>query len=56
MAPVSTVAPIVAAYPLITALISTLVLHDDRLTARKAAGAAITVASIAYLVAATLGA
>jgi drug/metabolite transporter (DMT)-like permease len=51
MAPVSIIAPIVAAYPLITALISTLVLHDDRLTTRKAAGAAITVASIAYLVA-----
>lgn len=50
-APVSVVAPIVASYPLFTALVSAFVLHDDRLTARKAAGAAITVAAIVYLVA-----
>ncbi len=56
MAPVSVIAPIVAAYPLITTLASALVLHDDALTARKAAGAAITVAAIIYLVASRTGA
>ena len=56
MAPVSIVAPIVAAYPLITSVISALVLHDDALTACKTAGAAITVAAILYLVASSTGA
>ena len=56
MAPVSVVAPIVATYPLITTLASALVLRDDALTARKAAGAAITVAAIVYLVASRTGA
>lgn len=51
MAPVSVIAPIIAAYPLITTLVSALVLREDALTARKAAGAAITVAAIVYLVA-----
>lgn len=51
MAPVSIVAPIVAAYPLVTTLVSAAVLHEDRLTTRKALGAAITVAAIVYLVA-----
>ena len=51
MAPVAVVAPIVATYPLITTLVSALVLREDALTARKAAGAAITVAAIVYLVA-----
>jgi drug/metabolite transporter (DMT)-like permease len=50
MAPVSIVAPIVAAYPLVTTLVSAAVLHEDRLTMRKAAGATITVAAIVYLV------
>jgi drug/metabolite transporter (DMT)-like permease len=50
-APVSVIAPIVAAYPLVTTLVSAAVLHEDRLTARKALGAAITVAAIVYLVA-----
>ena len=55
MAPVSVVAPIVATYPLITTLASALVLREDALTARKAAGAAITVAAIVYLVASGTG-
>jgi len=55
MAPVSVVAPIVATYPLITTLVSALVLRQDALTARKAAGAAITVAAIVYLVASRSG-
>jgi drug/metabolite transporter (DMT)-like permease len=49
-APVSIVAPIVAAFPLVTALVSALVLRDEPLTARMAAGAAMTVAAIVYLV------
>lgn len=56
MAPVSIVAPIVAAYPLVTTLLSAVVLHDDALTWRKAAGAALTVAAIVYLVASITGA
>jgi drug/metabolite transporter (DMT)-like permease len=56
MTPVSVTAPIVAGYPLVTALISARVLPDDALTARKVAGAAITVAAIAFLVASTIGA
>jgi drug/metabolite transporter (DMT)-like permease len=51
MAPVSLVAPIVATYPLITTLVSAAVLHDEALTVRVLAGAAITVAAVAYLVA-----
>ncbi len=50
-APVSTVAPIVAAYPLITTLVSAALLHEDRLSAHKTAGAVLTVAAIVYLVA-----
>ena len=50
-APVSMVAPIVATYPLITALASAVVLRDEPVTARMLAGAAITVLAIAYLVA-----
>jgi drug/metabolite transporter (DMT)-like permease len=56
MAPVSLVAPIVASYPLITALVSTLVLRDEALTLRIAAGVTITVAAIVYLVVARTGA
>jgi drug/metabolite transporter (DMT)-like permease len=51
MAAVSTVAPIVAAYPLVTALASALVLRGEMLTSRILAGAAITVGAIVYLVA-----
>jgi uncharacterized membrane protein len=52
MAPVSTVAPVVATYPLVTALVSALVLHDEVISPRVVAGAVITVAAIAYMVAA----
>jgi drug/metabolite transporter (DMT)-like permease len=51
MAAVSTVAPIVAAYPLVTALASALVLRDEALTMRIGIGAAVTVGAIVYLVA-----
>lgn len=50
-APVSMVAPIVATYPLVTALASALVLREEPVTARTLAGAAITVLAIVYLVA-----
>lgn len=53
MAAVSTVAPIVAAYPLVTALASALVLRGEMLTMRIFAGAAVTVGAIVYLVAST---
>lgn len=48
-APVSTVAPVIAAYPLITALGSALFLRDEPLNRRMIAGAIITVAAIAWL-------
>ena len=51
MAPVSMVAPVVATYPLITALVSVAVLREEALTLRAAAGAFITVAGVIYLVA-----
>ena len=50
-APVSVVAPIVASYPLVTALASALILREERLRGATFAGAAITVAAIAWLVA-----
>lgn len=49
-APVSTVAPIVAAYPLVTALASAIVLRDEALTMRIGIGASLTVGAIVYLV------
>ena len=51
MAPVSMVAPVVATYPLVTALLSAAVLREEALTLRVAAGAFITVAGVVYLVA-----
>jgi drug/metabolite transporter (DMT)-like permease len=51
VAPVSLVAPLVATYPLVTALVSAAELRDEVLTARIMAGAAITVAAVVYLVA-----
>jgi drug/metabolite transporter (DMT)-like permease len=51
-APVSTVAPVVASFPLVTALISGAALREEALTLRVVAGAAVTVAAIVYLVAA----
>jgi len=50
MAPVWTVAPVVASYPLITVILGAIVLKDERLSWRAVAGAAITVAAIVYLV------
>jgi drug/metabolite transporter (DMT)-like permease len=50
IAPVSLVAPVVAAYPLVTALVSALVLREERMTMQMAAGATITVCAIVYLV------
>lgn len=50
-APVSLVAPVVATYPLVTALVSAVVLREEPLTPRMVAGAALTVLAIAYLVA-----
>jgi drug/metabolite transporter (DMT)-like permease len=55
IAPVSTVAPVVATYPLVTALVSAVVLHDDVVSPRVIAGAGIMVAAVAYMVAARAG-
>ena len=49
IAPVSTVAPIIAAYPLVTVGISALFLRGETLTRRMVSGAVITVAAIVYL-------
>lgn len=49
IAPVSTVAPVIAAYPLVTALATALFLRGEILNARIIAGAVITVAAIAWL-------
>jgi drug/metabolite transporter (DMT)-like permease len=55
-APVAVIAPIVASYPLVTALVSAAVLRKEALTVRAMAGAVITVAAIVYLVASGAGA
>ena len=55
MAPVAVVAPVVASYPLITALLSAAVLREERFTLRIVSGAAVTVAAIVYLVASRSG-
>jgi drug/metabolite transporter (DMT)-like permease len=55
MAPISTVAPVVATYPLVTALVSAAVLHDEAINVRVVAGAVVMVGAIAYLVAARAG-
>jgi drug/metabolite transporter (DMT)-like permease len=49
-APVAIVAPIVAAYPLVTVMLSAAILREETLGVRAVAGAALTVASIGYLV------
>lgn len=54
-APVSMVAPVVATYPLITALVSAVVLKVSALTGRVVAGAIVTVAGVVYLVATGTG-
>jgi len=56
IAPVSFAAPIVASYPLITALVSAVVLREEPVTLRMAAGATITVLAVVYLVASKTGA
>jgi drug/metabolite transporter (DMT)-like permease len=50
-APVSTVAPVVASYPLVAAVLSLVVLHDEKFDARRIAGALVMVGSIGWLVA-----
>ncbi|HEY6820498.1 MAG TPA: DMT family transporter [Burkholderiales bacterium] len=52
-APVSSVAPIVAAYPVLTALLGPLVLREERPSARVLAGAVLIAAAIAFLVSGT---
>jgi drug/metabolite transporter (DMT)-like permease len=53
MAAVSTVAPIVAAYPLVTVIASAVALRGETITARMSLGAAVTVAAVVYLVVST---
>ena len=55
-APVSLVAPIVATFPLVTALVSAVVLPQEALTLRTVTGAMVTVAGVVYLVASGTGA
>lgn len=50
-APVSTVVPIIAAYPLVTVIGSALFLRDERLRPQMICGAIITVLAIAWLAA-----
>ena len=50
MAPVWVVAPIIASYPLLTAIISAAVLHDEKVTLHAAAGGGLTIAAIVYLI------
>jgi drug/metabolite transporter (DMT)-like permease len=49
-APVALVAPLVAAYPLVTLLLGAALLREEAFDARVAAGALLTVGGIAYLV------
>ncbi len=51
VAPVSTVAPVIAAYPLVTALASALFLRGEKISAQIICGAVITVTAIIYLAA-----
>lgn len=51
-APVSTVAPIIAAYPLFTALLGAAVLREEKLTGRVLLGTVVTVVAVVWLVAA----
>jgi drug/metabolite transporter (DMT)-like permease len=43
------VAPVVAAYPLVTALLGAALLHEERFSARALAGALLTVLAVGYL-------
>lgn len=56
VAPVSLIAPIVAAYPLVTTLVSAVVLRDEVVSPRMVAGATVTVLAVIYLVSSTGGA
>jgi drug/metabolite transporter (DMT)-like permease len=56
VAPVSLVAPVVATYPLMTVLVSALVLREERVTLRMVAGATTMVLAIAWLAASQAGA
>ena len=56
LAPVSLVAPVVATYPVITALFSAVVLREEPVTLRMVAGATITVLAIVYLAGSRTGA
>ena len=56
VAPVSLVAPVVATYPLVTALASALLLRDEPLTRGIVAGATLTVLAVVYLVGSGTGA
>jgi drug/metabolite transporter (DMT)-like permease len=49
IAPVSFVAPVVATYPLVTALLSAILLREEALTRRMVAGAATMVLGVVYL-------
>lgn len=49
LAPVSLVAPVVASYPLVTALVSAMVLREETLTLRVVAGASVIVAAMVVL-------
>lgn len=55
IAPVSLVAPVIAAYPVVTAAVSAATLHDERLDLRSCSGAMLTVAAIVYLVSGRAG-
>jgi drug/metabolite transporter (DMT)-like permease len=50
-APVSLVAPVVATYPLVTALLGALLPGDEKITPRMWSGIALSVAAVAWLVA-----
>ena len=51
VAPVSTVAPVIAAYPLVTAMASALFLRGEKISAQIICGAVLTVTAIIYLAA-----
>lgn len=51
VAPVSTVAPVIAAYPLVTALASALFLRSEKISPQIICGAVLTVTAIIYLAA-----
>lgn len=51
LAPVSTVAPVIAAYPLVTAIVSAMFLRSEKISAQIILGSVITVTAIVYLAA-----